>query len=96
LARQTRLDQAQADLLASVVRKLDLRPPTGTTACPIDFDVVAVIGLAYPGRSDVGLWYHASGCQTLDNGRIGSVETGNPSFYQGFLSTINRLSPPVS
>jgi hypothetical protein len=96
LARQTRLDQAQAGMLAAVVRKLDLQPPTGRVSCPIDFNVVTVIGLAYPGRPDVGLWYHASGCQTLDNGRIGSAETANPSFYQGFLSTINRLSPPVS
>ena len=95
LERQTRLDPAQAGLLATAVRRLSLAPPTGVTHCPADFGLVAVIGFSFPGRADVGLWYHASGCQTLDNGRIGSFEGGNPSFYNGFLNTIDRLSPAV-
>jgi hypothetical protein len=57
--------------------------------------LVAVIGFSFPGRPDVGLWYDASGCQTLDNGRIGSFEGGNPSFYDGFLNVVDRLSPPL-
>jgi hypothetical protein len=96
LKRQTRLSTAQAGDLATVVRRLDLTAPSGVTNCPADLGLVAVIGFAYPGRADVGLWYHASGCQTLDNGRIGAFEVGNPSFYNGFLSTIDRLSPPVT
>ncbi len=95
LERQARLDQTQADLLAAVVRQLSLAPPTGVSHCPADFGLVAVIGLSFPGRTDVGLWYHASGCQTLDNGRIGSFEGGNSSFYNGFLSVVDRLSPPL-
>ena len=95
LERQTRLDQTQAGLLAGAVRQLSLAPPAGISHCPADFGLVAVIGFSFPGRPAVGLWYHASGCQTLDNGRIGSFEGGNPSFYSRFLSVVDRLSPPV-
>ena len=96
LKRQTRLGPAQAGDLATVVRRLNLTAPSGVTNCPADFGLVAVIGFSYPGRADVGLWYQASGCQTLDNGRIGAFEVGNPSFYNGFLSAVDRLSPPVT
>ena len=96
LERQTRLGPAQASLLAATVRRLNLEPPAGISSCPADFGVVALIGFSYPGRPDVGLWYHAGGCQTLDNGRIGAFEGGNPSFYNGFLNTVDRLSPPVN
>jgi hypothetical protein len=95
LERQTRLDQAQADLLTAAVRQLSLAPPTGVSFCPADFGLVAVIGFSFSGRPDVGLWYHASGCQTVDNGRIGSFQGGNPSFYNRFQSVVNRLSAPV-
>ncbi len=96
LERQTRLGPGQASLLAATVRQLDLKPPAGVSSCPADFGVVAVIGFSYAGRPDTGLWYRASGCQTLDNGRIGAFEGGNPSFYNSFLNTVDRLSPPVS
>jgi hypothetical protein len=89
------LTRAQAQALGAVVRSLDLTPPAGTAHCPAAFGTVALIGLSYATRQDIGLWYEASGCQTLDNGRIGASETGNPSFYNRFLSTVNRLSPPV-
>ncbi len=96
LARQTRLGSAQAALMTTAVRRLSLAPPPlGVRYCPADFGVVAVIGLSFSGRPDVGLWYQATGCQILDNGRIGSFEGGNPSFSNGFLNTIDRLSPPV-
>ena len=112
LGRQTRLDAARAARLANVVRRLNLAPPAlgahgpqagepageaaGAAACPLDVGSFAVIGLSYKGRPDVGLWYHTSGCETLDNGYIGASETGNPSFYNGFEGTINQLSPPLA
>jgi hypothetical protein len=95
LERQTRLDQSQAGELVAAVRQLNLAPPTGISHCPADFGLVAVIGFSFPGRPDVGLWYDASGCQTLDNGRIGAFEGGNPSFYNRFLSVVDQLSPTV-
>jgi hypothetical protein len=96
LVHQARLDQTQADLLAGAVRQLSLAPPRGISHCPADFGLVAIIGFSFSGRPDVGLWYQTSGCQTLDNGRIGSFEGGNPSFYNRFLSVVDRLSPPVN
>jgi hypothetical protein len=96
LKRQARLGPTQAGVLATVVGRLNLAAPSGVTNCPADFGLVAVIGFSYPARADVGLWYQASGCQEVDNGRIGAVEVGNPSFYNGFLTTVDRLSPPVT
>ncbi len=100
LVRQVRLTRAQAQALSAAVRSLDLKAPaglwTGAAHCPADFGTVALIGFSYATHRDIGLWYEASGCQTLDNGRIGASETGNPSFYDRFLSTVNRLAPPVT
>lgn len=93
----TSLDRSQAQQLASVIREIDLARPSGTFSCPAGFfGAVTVIGLSYPGRADVGLWYSTSGCRTLDNGRIGAFEDGNPSSYQGFETAIDRLSPPAA
>lgn len=95
LADQTRLDPTEAQQLAAAIRSLDLRAPTGSISCPADIGTVAVIDLSYAAHADVDLWYAASGCQTLDNGRIGAFEGGTSSFYQGFQETIDRFSPPV-
>lgn len=95
LARSTKLNQSHAAALAGLIRKLSVKPPTGPVNCPADFDSVAVIAFSYSGRADVALWYNASGCQSLDNGAIGSSETGDPSFYNGFMPYLNKLSPPV-
>lgn len=92
----TRLDAAQAQRLAGAIRQIHLTASVGVVMCPADLGSVAVIGLTYAGRADVGLWYRTSGCQTLDNGRIGAFEVGNPSFYTGFEGAIDHLSPPVA
>jgi hypothetical protein len=95
LVSSTRLDNAQAQQLASVIRRIDLAAPSGTFSCPLDVGAAATVGFSYPDRVDVGLWYRTSGCQTLDNGRIGAFEGANPSFYDAFETVINRLSPPA-
>jgi hypothetical protein len=95
LATSKRLNEGQAQVLATVIRSLTLTVSVGASSCPADFGEAAVIGFAYHGKADVGLWYRTTGCQTLDNGRIGAFEGGNPSFYNGFLNLIERLSPPV-
>jgi hypothetical protein len=92
LARQTRLDSAEANELATAIRGLDLRPPTGTHNCPNSVGSMVIIGLSYASGPDVGLAYKASGCKTLDNGRLGSFEGGNPSFYDTFEGVIEKLS----
>jgi hypothetical protein len=97
LASSTHLRQEQAVKLVDAVRQIQLTEPSGLSGCPDDVGQVTVIGLAYADRVDVGLWYKSGGCQTLDNGRIRTAEVGNPSFYQGFASVIDQLSPvPVS
>lgn len=92
LTRQTRLDPVEATHVAEAVRGLDLRPPTGKYDCPAAIGAVEIIGLSYNSGPDVGLWYSASGCKSLDNGRLGSFEVGNPSFYETFEEVINDPS----
>jgi hypothetical protein len=97
LVLSTSLDRSQAQQLAAVIRRIDLAASSGTVSCPAEFvGAVTLIGVSYPGRADVGLWFATSGCQTLDNGRIGAWEEGNSSFYQGFETAIDRLSPPAT
>lgn len=96
LARQTRLDSTKAGELAKAIRGLSLRPPSPRPVdCPVDIGAFVLIGLSYPSRPDVGLWNKTSGCQTLDNGRLGAWELGHPSFYKTFLDLIGQLSPPL-
>ena len=45
---------------------------------------------------DVDVWWNDSGCQTLDNGRLGAFEDGNPSFYKTFQNAYTRLVPPTT
>lgn len=94
LAQQIRLDGVEATHVAEAVRSLDLRTPTGKSSCPEDIGAVEIIGLSYSDGRDVGLWYATSGCQSLDNGRLGSAEGGNPSFYMTFEGVINNPSSP--
>jgi hypothetical protein len=93
LSRQVRLTEAEARQLAAAVRKLALAPPRGIMSCPAAFGSVSLIGFSYPHRADVGLWYQTSGCQSLDNGRIGSFQGANPSFYIGFQDAVSRYLP---
>jgi hypothetical protein len=92
LGRQVRLSSQEAGVLATAVSKLSLRPPIGTVNCPADFGMVALIGFSYASRPDVALWYSASGCQTLDDGRLGSFQGANPSFG-GFEEAMDKLAP---
>lgn len=96
LVLATTLDRSQAQQLAAVIRRIDLAPPsTAAINCPsYSFNAVTVIGLSYPGRADVGLWYATGDCPTLDNGRVGAWDEGNPTFYQGFANAMDRLAPP--
>ena len=93
LGRQVRLGSHEAGVLAAAVMKLSLRPPGGISGCPADVGTLALIGFSYASRADVAIWYSASGCQALDNGRLGSFQGGNPSFYGDFEGAINKLAP---
>ncbi len=87
--------RTDAGRLANAIRQINLAKPSGRFNCAGDVGEATMIGLSYPRRSDVGLWYQSSGCQTLDNGRIGAFQGANPSFYTGFETTVDQLVPPV-
>ena len=85
------LTVAQAISLAAVINRIRLGPDTTSHSCPPDTGLVTIFAFTYQGEPDVDLWWHADGCEGLDNGfRIG-VETANPSFYNGFMGEMQRL-----
>lgn len=57
---------------------------------------MAIIVFSYRSHPDADLWYHASGCETLDNGYISAFEGGNPGFYEKFMPELASLLPVSS
>jgi hypothetical protein len=90
---QVWLTPSQAVHLAAVIGTISTAAPTGTTACPADFDSTSLIVFAYAGAPDIDLWFHDTGCQTLDNGKVKAFEPGNPNFYGPFDSLIQQWAP---
>ncbi|MGA8207640.1 MAG: hypothetical protein WB801_10320 [Candidatus Dormiibacterota bacterium] len=93
LYRQVRLAAAEASKLAGVIGEVSTKAPVGVFHCPAGWDTATVIAFSYRSRTDADLWYYDSGCQTLDNGRIGAFQGGNPSFYLRFVPLVDRLAP---
>jgi len=79
--------------LATVIDAISTAAPRGTFHCPADIRSASIIAFAYVSRADVDLWFSDSGCATLDNGRIAASENGNPSFYNDFLTLMDKLAP---
>jgi hypothetical protein len=97
LRRQTHLNAAAATELVDAISSLKLRPRGSAASCTRatpDDGVLVAIALSYPNESDVALWYKASGCVSLYNGRWQSVPAGNTDFST-FEEVINNLSPPT-
>jgi len=94
LYRMTSLDETSARQLAEVILRVSTAAPHGATSCPAAFPTATILVFSYLRHSDVDLWYNDTGCQTLDNGRVGAFQGGNPAFYGPFESLIDRLSPP--
>jgi hypothetical protein len=95
LYRTTVVHHSSAVHLAQVISRIrDISPPQ-YPHCPAAFGSVTIIVLRYGSGADADLWYSDTGCETLDNGTIGAWETGNPSFFDGFIPVIDRLSPPT-
>jgi hypothetical protein len=86
-----RLDNAKAAALADVINRIDLKPPVGAHGCPMDNGLTNIVVFSYRSSPDVDLWWHASGCQGLDNSYDGAGETANPTFYDGFMGAMQRL-----
>jgi hypothetical protein len=93
LYAQVWLTPTRAVRLATVIGTISTAIPTGTTACPDDVDSTSLIVFAYAGAPDIDLWFHDTGCQTLDNGRVKAFEVGNQNFYGAFDSLIQEWAP---
>lgn len=71
LAAHRRYGPRIAGRLAHRLRAMSLAHPDGVvTSCPMDDGSADVAAFAFPGRPDVAIWVHASGCRTDDNGVI--------------------------
>ena len=91
-AGRTTLGVGDAAQLARAIDRIRLGWAGPSIAnCPNDQALTDVLVFTYQGRPDIDLWYHAGGCQFLDNGFIEATEIANPSFYNGFLMAMNRV-----
>jgi hypothetical protein len=88
------LNRAMAAELARVIDKIQPTPgsqgPSGA-GCPADVGSAAILVFGYAGQPDQDLWYHDSGCESLDNHQLTVTETANPSFYNGFMPAFADL-----
>jgi hypothetical protein len=48
--------------------------------CPAATGAFAILAFSYPHHRDVDLWWNTTGCQSIDNGRIGASQIGSTSF----------------
>lgn len=82
LAQTARLDTARADRLAAAIAHLTLTSGlSGPVNCPAAaLHARTYLIFHYAQGPDVGLDYHSTGCQTLNNGHVATSESGNDSF----------------
>jgi len=81
LAKEMALRPAVASAIASAAAQVSAStPPTGAVNCPADFGTVTVITFSYRSRPPLTLWWHTSGCQSIDNGELEASQLANPSF----------------
>lgn len=81
LVEHLRIPEDGARRLASAINGIRLSAdPSGSDECPAATGAVTIIALSYPDDPRVDLWWAASGCERLDNGRIAAVQGGNSSF----------------
>jgi hypothetical protein len=93
LERSVNRRAGQAKSLATVINRIHLGYDTHIHSCPPSTGLVTIFAFTFQGDPDVDLWWQRDGCQTLDNGFQVADETGNPSFYSGFISEVQHLRP---
>lgn len=91
-----RLDASGARQLAAAVGRAQLAHLDDVeTNCPMDDGSAVVFALAYPGRADVDLWWHSTGCQSIANGVIsGSPGDALIPFGGASLQSLLPLQSP--
>jgi len=85
------LNSGQARRVAVALSHVSLKQPTGSVSCPADSGAFAVLVFSYPHHPDVSLWWNTTGCQSIDNGRIGASQIGSASF-SAFQDTFDRAT----
>lgn len=98
LAKQLDVSERGAARLATAVARIDVGIPAGTTSCSDDTGSVTVIVFSYPKRPATDLWWHSSGCQSIDDGTVGAAEVANESFFrfQAVFAAVTRDPAEVS
>lgn len=79
--------------IADALPHVSLARPRGPVSCPADSGAFAILALSYPHHPDVSLWWNTTGCQSIDNGRIGASQIASPSFsdFQNTFDTAAGL-----
>ncbi len=93
------LNTNKARRVADAVQHLSLKQPKGSVSCPDDTGAFAILAFSYPHHPDVNLWWNTTGCESIDNGRIGASQIGSPSFgdlQTAFDSATGLPEGPVS
>jgi hypothetical protein len=98
LARQVDLTAAQAKKLASAAAHINVGASAGSASCPNDSGNATVIAFGYHNAPPVDLWWHSTGCQTIDNGATEAVQIANDSFgtFQTVFAQVTRTPPETT
>lgn len=92
LRRRILLDHDEARALVAAVRAVHIVNTDDPVSCPDDRGTATVLSFAPSGRSPAAdLWWHDSGCQTLDDGAVRTQQLENP-FFGGFQSAFRRVT----
>jgi hypothetical protein len=92
LARQLDLTAAQAKKLASAAANITVGSTANSGGCPADTGSVTVIAFRYRNARPVDLWWHSTGCQTIDNGATEAQQVANKSFghFQSVFAALTQ------
>ncbi|WP_136641909.1 hypothetical protein [Subtercola vilae] len=95
LMQGVHVQETDAVALATSILTLSLAPQFGVAGCPMDAGgTFALIVFHYPDGADTDLYYHDTGCETLDNGSIGAGQVDSTSFND-FQVKFSDLIGPV-
>lgn len=92
LARQVRLAAPAARRLAAAASGVRVGTSTNTAGCPSDTGSVTVIAFGFRRAPAVDLWWHTTGCQTIDDGATEAEQVANDSFgaFQTTFAAVTR------
>ncbi len=90
---QVSLYAASARAIAEAISALTVGSGAGAADCPDDRSgQAAIIVLHYAGEPDLDLWYHDSGCMSLDDGMQSAPAVAGAYFYSGFAATVELVA----